>query len=460
MHSPAIEASAWNSLRHPHRDARLVTLWLRLFGPLLRRLTPARRRLLLGLAALAFAVRYPLVKLRRDDSMAMEWGTADALVVAALLAGYACACYAAARRFADLPPFVRTRPLVCLHAGFWILLIALWTAGPASPALELILAGCALAMPFLLWRLSYLVQTAQRGRLSGTGFLDHAMYLWPAWGGTTTPYGKGWDYLRASEAQDEEALARSQIAGIKLIWLGLLWHVAYRTLSALVFGAGTVFGRDLGDLALGLPSMGVILRAEPGSFAPWQAWLALYGELILQVLKLAASGHLIIGYARLCGFYVFRNTYKPLLAESVVEFWNRYYYYFKELLLQFFFFPTFARHFKQHPRLRLFAAVFASAFLGNLYYHVVQAESLVRADWEALSAMLVPRTLYCFLLALGIYVSMQRERLRPAGRRPLGRRLLAIFGVWTFYAILSIPHFPRVPMRARFDYLLGLAGIA
>jgi len=25
---------------------------------------------------------------------------------------------------------------------------------------------------------------------------------------------------------------------------------------------------------------------------------------------------------------MFRNTYKPLLAESIVEFWNRYYYYF------------------------------------------------------------------------------------------------------------------------------------
>ena len=45
---------------------------------------------------------------------------------------------------------------------------------------------------------------------------------------------------------------------------------------------------------------------------------------------------MIVGYLRLCGFNVFRNTYKPLLAETMVEFWNRYYYYFKELLVNFF----------------------------------------------------------------------------------------------------------------------------
>jgi hypothetical protein len=42
-------------------------------------------------------------------------------------------------------------------------------------------------------------------------------------------------------------------------------------------------------------------------------------------------GHMIIGTLRLFGFNVFRNTYKPLLSESILEFWNRYYYYFKEL---------------------------------------------------------------------------------------------------------------------------------
>ena len=347
-----------------------------------------------------------------------------------------------------------------LHGGFWILLFALWVAGPGNPALGTVLAGCAMVMPFLLWRLSYMFQTAQRGKLAGTGFLDHAMYIWPAWGGTDTPYGKGWDYLRAAEAQDEESLARSQLAGVKLIGLGLLWHLAHRLLGGLVFGADNAVRQALGDSTLGMPSMSAILRAVPGTYAVWQAWFAIYGELVLQVLKLAAAGHLTIGYVRLCGFNVFRNTYKPLLAETVVEFWNRYYFYFKELLLSFFFFPTFARHFKRSPRLRLLGAVFASAFLGNMYYHAIQDNALVRADWDALSEMLLPRTIYCFILALGIYVSMWRERRRPASVRPLTRRVIAIFGVWSFYAILRVSHHGSHPMGARVDYLLGLVGLA
>ncbi|MEF8725082.1 hypothetical protein [Candidatus Accumulibacter phosphatis] len=40
---------------------------------------------------------------------------------------------------------------------------------------------------------------------------------------------------------------------------------------------------------------------------------------------------MIIGTLRLFGFNVFRNTYKPLPPESILEFWNRYYYYLKEL---------------------------------------------------------------------------------------------------------------------------------
>src|SRR6185369_2906206 len=101
-------------------------------------------------------------------------------------------------------------------------------------------------------------------------------------------------------------------------------------------------------------------------------------------LAIAAKGHLYIGVLRLFGFYVFRNTYKPLLAETVVEFWNRYYYYFKELLASFFFFPTFTRYFKTHPRLRLLAAVFAAAFFGNMYYHVIYSGLLFRGDWPGL----------------------------------------------------------------------------
>ena len=58
-------------------------------------------------------------------------------------------------------------------------------------------------------------------------------------------------------------------------------------------------------------------------------------------------------------------------SATLVEFWNRYYYYFKELLVRFFFMPVFMQlggKLRDWPRLRLFVAVFAAAFVGNIYY--------------------------------------------------------------------------------------------
>jgi len=180
------------------------------------------------------------------------------------------------------------------------------------------------------------------------------------------------------------------------------------------------------------------LAQQPGSAPLWVAWASLYGELIRDVLKLAIRGHQIIGTLRIFGFNVFRNTYKPLLAESLVAFWGRYYYYFKELLVTFFFLPTFAqlgRKLRDRPDLRLFAAVFASAFAGNLYYHMLKGSRLL-GEWQ----VPWPRVFYCFLLATGIFLSMWREKRRGGVTPPggLGRRVLRIAGVWTFFGMIII----------------------
>ena len=112
---------------------------------------------------------------------------------------------------------------------------------------------------------------------------------------------------------------------------------------------------------------------------------------------------MIVGCIRLLGFNVFRNTYKPLLAESIVEFWNRYYYYFKELLVEFFFYPTYLRSSWARPGIRMFLAVFAAAFIGNMYYHVLGSPETVlsfdlagflEAMGPKLRILLSPRTRY------------------------------------------------------------------
>ena len=163
--------------------------------------------------------------------------------------------------------------------------------------------------------------------MADLGRIGHAL-----WQGLAT--------LSQCEAKTTEALARSQLAGIKLLLLAVLLRLVLTGYEGLLYGPGNRLTHALGRYTLGLPKLQSLLLL--GAQAPWvQFWASIYGELFEQVLRLAVKGHLIIGMLRLYGFNAFRNTYKPLLAESIVEFWNRYFYYFKELLSTFFFMPTF-----------------------------------------------------------------------------------------------------------------------
>ena len=418
-----------NRLRHLHKEPAIIAGWIRLFGPVLRWLTPTRRRLLLCAGAVYIAFKYAFrTRVRLADALGGIPGIGHAFLLLAVLFGFVGMGWFVARRFASLPMFVRRRPQICLHAMFWVVLVIAWFGHLPDGWFRTLIFGCVLALPFLMWRVGYMLYTAQRGKIGGTKFTDHFFYLFPYWGGSDTPYGKGFDYLAANEARDEVALAKSQLAGLKCFILAGLWAATKLCLAKTVFVDGGVPHVDLAF-------------SDPSLYPVWLRWLAIYLELVWAVLSVAVTGHLIIGWLRLFGFYVFRSTYKPLLAESVIEFWNRYYYYFKELLVIFFFYPIFTRHFKGSPRLRILAAVFAAAFVGNMYYHWIRLDTeMATGDFPAMWAILSPRLFYCFLLAAGISVSMLREQQRVKTKANPGRarRAIAIFGVWTFFAIIHI----------------------
>jgi hypothetical protein len=456
---PVTLAAAARRLGSLHEDPRVVTRWLAWTRPALVRLTPPRRRALLALAALYVVVRRPL----RDMAPALDPRAAPALaaVVILLCLATAGALYLAARRFAALPAVVRGRPQLSLHALFWALVGVGWLGLFGAGAGAIVGGGLILALPFLLWRFGYLLMSGQRGRIADTRFSDHLLYLYPAYGGTNTPYGKGIDHLARSEARTEEALARSQLAGFKLLILAWIYD------GGLDLMAGLVHGQPSGLLAaygLGLPRLESLIPAGAGPSWP-AAWAAVYLGLVWEVLRLAVRGHEIVGVLRLFGFNIFRNTYKPLLAPSLVEFWNRYHYYFKELLVEFFFFPCYVRHFRRSPRLRMFAATFAAAGFGNLYYHLLQQDAfLLTGSWATLSPWVEARAVYCGALALGIYVSMRREqRRRGAAAGATARwavRLRRIAGVWTFFALLNIwGDSVSAGFAERAGFMLALVGL-
>ena len=427
---------------------------------------PARRRMLLSLAALGVGTVTTLQTLAKHEGLSLPaGGWHGALVVLAQFL-LLWLLYRAAVSFGRLPAPVRRHPQWALHASYWLVLVVLWTTTPAAGLWRAVLFGLALLYPVVIWRCAYLVLAGQHGRMKGTGITDHVFYLWPAYGGSSTPYGKGLAYLSQHEASTTEDLARSQLAGIKLLLLAVVWRLVLTLFEGTVYGSGNGLTRATGGLTLGVPDLSALL-AQTGSPAPMQGWMSVYCQLFEDVLRLAVKGHLIVGMLRLWGFNVFRNTYKPLLAESVVEFWNRYFYYFKELLSTFFFMPTFTgvgKRLRHWPRLRLLAAVFAAAFVGNVYYHVIKdAAAIAQGQLLLVLQAQQSRMFYCLLLALGIFVSMLREQQRrgQSARGGTAPRWLRVFGVWTFFSLISIWNTDGgAPFLNRVHFFLGLFHLA
>lgn len=447
-----------------HEDPVVITWWRTRLGLALRWQTPRRRRTILAAVSVALGAHYLL------GFMPWALGGLPAATNAlgtllGMLAAFAFfwVCYVAAVRFASFPPFVRRHPQITLHLLFWCLLAFIWSTSGVTGWWG-VAAGFAV-IAHAIWRLGYLVLSGQRGKVAGTRFTDHLLYLAP-YNPTPFAFGKGLDYLRRHEAQDEAALARSQLAGIKLLLLAMLWKAVLSALNTLVYGhADTGVSRALGGFSLTLlPDLGHVMAQGSGASIAL-AWASIYGDLVRLVLERAIEAHIFVGMLRLFGFNVFRNVYKPLLAQSIVEFWGRFNYYFKEVLVDFFFLPAYARWFRKHPALRLFVAVFAAAFVGNMYMHLLglKASVLVLGDFGAMWDALHSRLFYCLLLTIGIFVSMRREQQRKAvtPSTSITRRIANAAGVLTFFALIHIWNdHPTIPFLTRTEFFLGLFGLA
>jgi len=432
----------WRAASQFHENEKLIA-WLQAQWAVVW-FTPRRRRIVLSIGAVGTVIAAVLHRSAKwpDYLTAAPWLTP--YLALPILFGLLYWLYLSAVHFRSLPDVIRRRPQISLHLLFWVILTIVWLTPDDGSLWRSVLVLFALIFPFLIWRCGYMLLSGQRGKTMGTAFRDHLFYLWPVWGGTHTPAGKGWDYLSQREAQSTDAYARSFLAGIKLLILSRIWRLSLILLGGFVYSdPANSLTHLLGGASLGIPRFRMIVSGNV-NVSLLTTWISLYLELVRETLQIAALGHLWIGILRLFGFNVFRNTYKPLVAESIIDFWNRYYYYFKELLVEFFFYPTYLRYFRTRPKLRMFAAVFAAAFVGNMYYHLLKATDDLLADqfakiWQQLS----PRLVYCFLLALGIYFSMLRQqKLRgrieraDAGTEKL-RKLRRIAAVWTFFSLIN-----------------------
>lgn len=323
--------------------------------------------------------------------------------------------------------FFARRPVVSLLGGLAIVSTAALFVPPGAASLWLVLAIKLVAI--YMWFLCYAVvdqRSPRRGSLTFSLGL-----IRPFWGSSSTPIGKGAGYLAKLRCDDPDQLVVLQLKALKL----LAWSIVLSAISTLL---------SLGSARAGVASFAEVVdgfvQGRPETIGV--GWAALILAVAIGALELASWGHRVVACARLAGWNLRRNTYRPLRSRTLADFWNRYYYYFKELLLDFFFYPTFFRAFKRRPRLRTFCATFMAAGIGNAIYHFGRDIDRVfslgpRVAIEGYGSYLF----YCVALATGIAVSQVRsEKKPPVAPGPPGALawVRSFVCVWGFVTILHV----------------------
>ncbi|GMU64014.1 MAG: hypothetical protein AMXMBFR36_02880 [Acidobacteriota bacterium] len=403
---------------------------------------PTRRRTILVFAALYWAylhvhLRWDLLGAVRERAEAgtvlPDFGLFRFQVIAAAL----LSCALLHVWFRSRPSMLAARYPAWFLAGLHILLAAALSASPWRGLTWLYAWGFLLVFGSYLWFLAYALLDLRKH--PEREFSEHIGLFHPFWGSTSTPFPKGRAYADEIEAKDAEALAVSQLRGIKLLWWSILLAAAAASLRAIFFGQ-PIIGQARLPFGIPVPPLEIAFQASvQGHPFPWiQNASAMFLDLAIDGLSLSVWGHQFIAIARMAGFDARRNTYKPFLATSVSDFFNRYYYYFKELLVDFFFHPTIYSLPRRRFKLSLFVATLAAAGVGNFLYHLIRDLHVV-AERGLVKTLVDSRVhaLYCLVLALAIFVS----QVRRIGRRPEAPtglvRWRKIVAVWLFFALLS-----------------------
>jgi hypothetical protein len=249
----------------------------------------------------------------------------------------------------------------------------------------------------------------------------------PVWSEGPTPIGKGMGYLRKVEARTPHDLAVTQIKGVRL----MAWCL---TLYVLQAGMTQAFHETLA-----IPHLDdVMTRFNAGLPYPITLrWASLMLGYFEAVISLSILGHSYVAVARMAGFRLLRNTYRPFEATTLAEFWNRYYYYFKELLVEFFFMPTFLRYFKTRPKLRVAFATFMAAGVGNWLFHFIRdIAAVAEVGWQSYLAGFSTYAFYCLVLSAGIAASHLRKRAPREGL--LRGKVIPVFCVGAFFCLLQV----------------------
>ena len=232
-----------------HSYAKLLVPLLAIFL-----VVPQYRNLILSFGGLFYI--YDRVFRRVSDSEL--WAATLAVVLLITLAYFV---FLASKNFDKLPKLIRRFSQTWLHALFLAILIFVISNPNLAGGKRIahILAGL---LPFLVWRCGYMLLAGKRGHAKKKIFLNHFFYLWPIYGGSNVPYGKGHDYLSQNASQNSEACAKSQLAGLKLLILWRFLQVFSVYFHCIIYGKPGPFVPEwLLQYSLGLPGLGKMLSS-------------------------------------------------------------------------------------------------------------------------------------------------------------------------------------------------------
>ena len=352
-----------------------------------------------------------------------------------------------ARRYRDHP--LGQRPVLIQHLAFiglvWLAVVQVFQ-GMAQVLLWSLIAVFAA----YFWFLAYALIGA-RQRQPPSIVLQLATFH-PFFGSTATPMAKGATNWRSVEAATDEELAVTQLKGLKL----LAW--AFFLKAVLWVFRRVVYGK------LGVTPLIVAFErfVDSGISPGAMGALSIVANFFEQILILAVWGDAIVATGRLAGFRLLRNTWRPLAARTLAEFWNRYFYYFKEIMVHVYFYPTYVRFFKRSPRLRVAFATFMAAGVGNWLFHFMLENHRVAQDGFGVSlAHMQTYAFYCLLLVGGIVFSQLRGWRPDPQAGWLRNRFLPSLSVALFYCLLSFFDGPQrhVALEDHFAFLFRVLGI-
>lgn len=424
---------------------------------------PSRRRLILSLVSVYWILRHSVndhwtfvSAIAVSEGQSADWTLRIILlmILGVVLGTLALYFNYVRKRSAS---YAAKRPVFFMLSSFFTLLSIAGCLPLTGVSRFLIWAVIAVTAPYL-WYFAYCLKDATSKSCDDA--FSQVGTLRPFWGGTNVPFLKGAANLRKIEAKNAIDISIAQLKAIKL----LMWATILGALQILIvifvhgdtplkFGDVIAQAYQINVPAMGIPRLGTAILSSDVSF--YVSWMSLISHFVVALLAMASGPNLVIACGRMAGFNALRNSYKPLEAISIADFWNRYYYYFKELLVEFFFFPVFTRYFKENGRVRLFVATMSAATVGNIIYHFFRDYHYVAelGLWQAIVGFRV-YAFYALVLGLGIAISQIRnsgkERSLMVTTRP--RRLAKTAGVLMFFCLLEI--FDRVGP----DYSFELCG--